>query len=370
MSTVTSTTERKLNLRAMIDKAAKDPEKLKDIRGQLAPTLRDTIVGYNYIHYAPPGAQILLTNPLFVRGHDFIGMQGANRSWRDHAKCTGPAGPRMRADAWSARWPALPYALAEAEQNFLVPTQTQALIWGDLVPQMMLTRQGAALLDRDARADALGRHPHASCGRRCWPKPPLNPARRDTVYRAGRSAASPWRGLLCKRAVASGRRPEAIDLLTPSETVFDGAQRLPVGRTAPPPREIAHYRTFAAEQVSSSESPRLGYAQTDALEFLPLRAAEPADFPHADGLFQPHHGRKLGIESALLGRCGGSDRAPPAQLNVLVPEWTQKVVERIFASHLEDWPALLRSCARSETKCAGRMRSTTAGGQQDRIANQ
>ena len=37
--------ERKLNLRAMIDKAAKDPEKLKDIRGQLAPTLRDTIVG-------------------------------------------------------------------------------------------------------------------------------------------------------------------------------------------------------------------------------------------------------------------------------------------------------------------------------------
>jgi hypothetical protein len=30
-------------------------------------------------------------------------------------------------------------------------------------------------------------------------------------------------------------------------------------------------------------------------------------------------------------------------LNVLIPEWTQKVVERIFASHLEDWPALLKS---------------------------
>jgi hypothetical protein len=30
-------------------------------------------------------------------------------------------------------------------------------------------------------------------------------------------------------------------------------------------------------------------------------------------------------------------------MNLLVPEWTQKVVERIFASHLEDWPALLRS---------------------------
>jgi len=33
----------------------------------------------------------------------------------------------------------------------------------------------------------------------------------------------------------------------------------------------------------------------------------------------------------------------PDQLNVLVPEWTQKVVERIFASHLEDWPALLKA---------------------------
>jgi hypothetical protein len=33
----------------------------------------------------------------------------------------------------------------------------------------------------------------------------------------------------------------------------------------------------------------------------------------------------------------------PSQLNVLIPEWTQRVVERIFASHLEDWPALLRS---------------------------
>jgi hypothetical protein len=34
---------------------------------------------------------------------------------------------------------------------------------------------------------------------------------------------------------------------------------------------------------------------------------------------------------------------PPAQLNVLVPEWTRQMAERIFATHLEDWPALLRS---------------------------
>jgi hypothetical protein len=33
----------------------------------------------------------------------------------------------------------------------------------------------------------------------------------------------------------------------------------------------------------------------------------------------------------------------PAQLNVRIPEWTQKLVEQIFASHLEDWPAVLKS---------------------------
>jgi hypothetical protein len=28
---------------------------------------------------------------------------------------------------------------------------------------------------------------------------------------------------------------------------------------------------------------------------------------------------------------------------VRIPEWTQKLVEHIFASHLEDWPAVLKS---------------------------
>jgi hypothetical protein len=34
---------------------------------------------------------------------------------------------------------------------------------------------------------------------------------------------------------------------------------------------------------------------------------------------------------------------PPAQLDILVPRWTQRTIEGIFATHLEDWPAVLRS---------------------------
>ena len=50
-------------------------------------------------------------------------------------------------------------------------------------------------------------------------------------------------------------------------------------------------------------------------------------------------------ESNLLyyGALADQLHLAPAQLNVLVPAWTRDTVERIFATHLEDWPALLRS---------------------------
>ena len=50
-------------------------------------------------------------------------------------------------------------------------------------------------------------------------------------------------------------------------------------------------------------------------------------------------------ESNLLYYAALADEVhmSPSQLNVAVPEWTQQTVEKIFATHLEDWPALLRS---------------------------
>ncbi len=50
-------------------------------------------------------------------------------------------------------------------------------------------------------------------------------------------------------------------------------------------------------------------------------------------------------ESNLLFYAALADEVhmPPSQLNLAVPEWTQQTVEKIFATHLEDWPALLRS---------------------------
>ena len=41
-------------LRLAVKKAAGDPEKVKDTRALLAPLLRDTLLAFNYAHYAPP----------------------------------------------------------------------------------------------------------------------------------------------------------------------------------------------------------------------------------------------------------------------------------------------------------------------------
>jgi hypothetical protein len=62
----------------------------------------------------------------------------------------------------------------------------------------------------------------------------------------------------------------------------------------------------------------------------------------------------MGYSSRILAESWESDNVywaaladelglAPAQLNVRIPEWTQKLLERIFASNLDDWQAVLRS---------------------------
>src|ERR1017187_8012015 len=221
--------ERKLNLRAAVERAGADGEKLKEIRAQLAPLLRDTLLAFNYAYYAPPGAQILYTNPLFVRSHDFLGMPATPATWRI-TEMFGTGWPSNGGGRLVGSLSALPYALAEAEQNFLIPTHTQALIWGDLVPQMILSAKtprwwtvtpsqlhwvglhlrygrelfGEAALDRGIRAqvaEALPRSPRRHAPARSksfWRKAG---SRRRWIARLPRNCSA-WRGSWRRAAMA------------------------------------------------------------------------------------------------------------------------------------------------------------------------
>ena len=111
---------------------------IEDIRGRLAPFLRDTLVGMNYAYYEPPGAQILRVNPLLVRSHDFSGdtVIGIEGVWQSpHMFGAGsPAGGGAHLIGSLAD---LPYVLAEVEQDFIAPDHIQALIWRELVPGLL-----------------------------------------------------------------------------------------------------------------------------------------------------------------------------------------------------------------------------------------
>ena len=212
--------QRKLNLRAVIDKAGKDPAKLREIRGELAPALRDTIVGYNYIRYAPPGAEILLTNPLFVRGHDFVGAQGSDGAWQA-TSMYGSGWPSSAGGRLMGSLSELPYALAAAEKDFLVPTQTQALIWGDLVPQMILS----ATIPRYWDVSPVQMHWVSATMRHAEDmiaEASVNPAERDRVLGAVDRVASLTRSDAVTNEVESGNVRAALDLLTPSELYVIG----------------------------------------------------------------------------------------------------------------------------------------------------
>ncbi|MDE3195542.1 MAG: hypothetical protein KGN84_04310, partial [Acidobacteriota bacterium] len=319
--------ERKLNFRAMIDKASKDAARLNDIRGQLAPSLRDTIVGYNYIHYAPPGAQILMTNPLFVRGHDFIGIQGANRSWKT-TEMYGTGWPANAGGRLVGSLSGLPYALAEAEQNFLIPTQTQALIWGDLVPQMMLDAKTPRFWGvTPVQMHWVGMNMRYAEGEVA--EASLNTSRRAAVDQAVDAAASPWRAAKIKSAIAEGNPREAINQLTPSE-LYAIARSLNAdpAEKSPDAAEIAHFRSISAEQVSNSEisrawgTPKPTLANSYRPELLNLRT-----FPTLMGYSSRIMAESWESNNLYWAEVGDEIGAHPAQLNVLVPQWTEKVVE-------------------------------------------
>ncbi len=336
--------QRKINLRQAIEKAASDPAKLKDLRGALAPFLRDTLVGYAYIHYAPPGAQVLHTNPLFVRSHDFIGIQSAGQSqtWKE-TELFGTGWPANAGGRLVGSLSALPYALAEAEQNFLIPTREQALIWGDLVPQLILS----AVVPRWWNTTPLQMHwvgVNMAYAETLLAESVLNAERRAQVLAVLERYAPPARVRRLDRLLAEGDLRTAEENVVPSEMYLLANEMAQGDKDSPFAANIVKLAAQAPDAVSSSAisrafgTPKPTLANSYRPELLNLRT-----FPTLMG----YSSRILAEswESNILYYAALADEvhALPEQLNVLIPAWTQQTVEQIFATHLEDWPALLRS---------------------------
>jgi hypothetical protein len=345
-----------LQMRTDFVKALKNPGNpdLAQARGLLTPFLRDTLVGLNYAYYEPPGAQMIHSNPLFVRSHDFSGgdysgeSAGANEQvWRS---------PRIFGRGWTASGGAhligsmadLPYALAQVEQDFIVPQNVQSLIWEDLVPGLITS----AVLPRwwtvtrnEMHAVAL----YQRAGEELLATAVTSDKVRDEVIDILSDRMFPQRLERMEKDLRAVETEDAIGLVAPAETLYLAAE---------------YRRRFPSSKQNLGPA---GIELEDLLNRYPVETTLDrisADFGVPHPAFGQSYGRELlsmkpiptflYYSSRLMaeswdsgnlywGRLADEMGYSPVMLNVLVPQLTRRMVEQTFASHLEDWSAVLRA---------------------------
>ncbi len=337
-------TQRRLNIRSIIAKAGQDPAKLRDVRGYLTPMLRDTLVGLNYVYFAPPGAELLRSGTSFVRSHDFLGEASSRGSW----STTTPIGggwPTSAGGRLAGSLSGLPYALAQAEQNFLIPDREQALIWGDLVPQLILSAKVPRWWNvSPAQMHWVGLQLRYAAS--LVAESALDAGVRAQLLEILSRQAAPARVYRFSRLLDRANVAAALDEITPSEQFLLAKEML---AQRPDPDDVLATRI---RQMSAEAPGQLDYAAISRAFGTPK--------PTLTGSYRPEllylrtFPTLMGYSSRILAESWESNTLywaaladevylPPAQLNISVPEWTRQAVERIFASHLEDWPAVLAS---------------------------
>jgi len=271
-------------------------------------------------------------------------MQGTSHTWRS-TELFGSGWPANAGGRLVGSLATLPYALAEAEQNFLVPTQTQALIWGDLVPQMILS----AKITRWWGVTPVQVHwvgLHLRYGRELLAVAAFDAGLRQQVLDALAKHAAPVRTALVSRLITEGDIKGAAEQVTPSELY---AIALDISSVQRPDSSciLAEIRQLAADspkQVSYAAisrafgTPKPTLANSYQPELLNLRT-----FPALMGYSSRIMAESWESNTLYWASLADETSVTPAELNVRIPEWTEKLVEQIFASHLEDWPALLKS---------------------------
>ena len=341
-----------LQTRTDLVKIIKSPnsrKELVDARGIVAPFLRDTLVGLNYAYYEPPGAQILLNNPLYVRSHDFSGemAMGGGQSWHvPHVFGSGlPAGGGAHLAGSLAD---LPFVLAEAEQDFIVPENVQALIWHELVPGLV----SSATLPRwwGVSQNEL----HAVSLYQRTGEELLASAAKDEKLRANvlsilSERMVPQRTEQLEKALQAGAVDDALSRVMPGETFYLAAEfrRKFSGESnswGKAGEELENLSSRNPEEVSwkrLSEDfgvPHPALAQSYSRELLNVKP-----FPAFMGYSSRLLAESWDSNNLYWARLADELGYPPVMLNRLVPELTYRMVEKIFATDFEDWPAMLRA---------------------------
>jgi len=334
---------------ARVIKGPSSRVQLDEARGQLAPFLRDTLVGLNYAYYEPPGAQVLHHNPLFVRSHDFAGetVQGVERLWQaPHLFGEGaPAGGGAHLVGSLAD---LPYVLAVVEQDFIVPQNVQALIWRELVPGLLVS----ATLPRWWNVSPNELHAvtlYQRAGEELLAASVENEELRGKVLSILSDRIDPQGVEQVEKALHAKRLAEILPQVSPADTFYLATE---FRRRFPGETVLGGTSAQELESLSRKYPPEVGWerlsedfgvphpilTQTYARELLNVRP-----FPAFDGYSSRLLAETWDSSNLYWARLADEMGYSPVELNHLVPELTRRMIERVFATDFEDWPALLRA---------------------------
>jgi hypothetical protein len=323
---------------------------LEAARGQLMPFLRDTVVGLNYAYYEPPGAQVLHNNPLFVRSHDFSGTSilGYGRIWNSPELVgigvTAGGGAYLIGSLAN-----LPYALATAEEDFIAPENVQALIWQAAGPAILVDAIQPRWWDvtpAELHAAAL----YQRAGEELLLASPGNADLRGKVATILGDLMTPRRMEITEQALLHSEDITALlPRITPAEKFYLASE---------------YRRLYPAEATASGSASREldDLAHKSPLEISPERLSRAFGVPHPT-LEQTNGCSILSLKPlpaysgdayALMGESWESSNLywarlademgyAPESLNLLIPELSRRMIAKIFATDLEDWPAILRA---------------------------
>jgi hypothetical protein len=331
-------------------KSPATPSQLESARGQLTPFLRDTLVGLNYAYYEPPGAEVLHNNPLFVRSHDFSSMsvQGVTEIW-DVPRIVG-VGVTAGGGAYLLGSLAdLPYALAMTEEDFIVPRNVQALIWREVVPNLLV----GATLPRWWNVNPNELHVAAlyqKTGEELLQASAKDPELRENVISILSNRITPVRLEKISNVLHSnGDMRELVSGMPPADLfylAFAYREKYPgvADQSGPAARELSAFCLKAPtdsswERLSADFGvPHPSFMITNSSALLNSKTLSSYG-GNAGRLFA----ESWDSNNLYWARIADEMGYPPVDLNLLVPELTRNMITNIFASNTDDWPALQRA---------------------------
>ncbi len=333
-----------------IIRSPSSPAQLENARGLLAPFLRDTLVGLNYAYYEPPGAQVLHHNPLLVRSHDFSAssVQGVENVWNSPQLIgigvTAGGGAYLLGSLAD-----LPYELASMEQDFIAPANVQALIWREVVPELLVV----AVMPRWWAVDQDEMHAAAlyqRYGEELLIASASNPQLREKVLGILSDRLTSTQLEETKAALQHQENATALVAQTlPSDTFFlatefrkkfpeEATQWGDAGRDLDDlvQKDPSHITPERLSKDFGTPHPAMAQSNTNTLLGTGI-------FPFSGAFDGRLFGESWECNNLYWARLADEKGYSPVMLNVLVPDLTRRMVANIFATDIDDWPALLRA---------------------------